>query len=127
LRLFNDAKGQEHARRALCPHFRNLADDQLRALAQNGGVIGMSYVPMFVDQTAPTLSRLLDHIDQVVKVEGIETVGLGPDFDGGRTLLRDVAETTHIVEELIPRGYGKGDIRKILGENTLRVLRATIG
>jgi membrane dipeptidase len=113
--------------KALCPHFRNLADDQLRALAQNGGVIGMSYVPMFVDERAPTLPRLLDHIDHAVEVAGIDTVGLGSDFDGGGTLLKDAVETPQIVEGLIERGYSEGDIRKILGENTLRVLRASIG
>ncbi len=113
--------------KALCPHFRNLADDQLRALAQNGGVIGMSYVPMFVDERTPTLPRLLDHIDHAVEVAGIDTVGLGSDFDGGGTLLKDAVETPRIVEGLIERGYSEGDIRKILGENTLRVLRASIG
>ena len=111
----------------LCPHPRNLADDQLRALADNGGVIGMSYVPMFVDAEAPTLDRLLDHIDHVVSVAGIDTVGLGSDFDGGGTLLSDATETPRIVEGLLKRGYREGDIRKILGENTLRVLRAAIG
>ena len=113
--------------RALCDHQRNLTDDQLRALAQHGGVIGMSYVPQFVDSEAPSLERLLDHIEHVADVAGIDTVGLGSDFDGGGTLLENVFEVERITEGLIARGYSAVDIRKILGQNTLRVLRATIG
>jgi membrane dipeptidase len=111
----------------LCAHPRNLADHQLKALAENRGVIGMSYVPMFVDETAPTLERLLDHIDHVASVAGVETVGLGSDFDGGGTLLKDATEVPRILEGLIKRGYGDGDIRKVLGENIFRVLQETIG
>ena len=113
--------------RALCNHPRNLDDSQLKALAQNGGVIGMSYVPFFIDETSPTLEKLVDHIDHVAQVAGIDTVGLGGDFDGGGTLLKDAAEVPSITEGLIKRGYGEADVKKILGENTLRVLRAAIG
>ena len=113
--------------RALCDHPRNLADDQLVALARNGGVIGVSYVPAFVDVQNPTLERLLDHIDHIVAVAGVETVGLGGDFDGGGTLLTDALEVPRITEGLLQRGYGEADVRRILGENTLRVLRAAIG
>jgi len=113
--------------KALCDHPRNLADDQLKALAENRGVIGLSYVPFFVDEKAPTLERLLDHVDHVASLVGVETVGLGSDFDGGGTLLRDATEVPRIVEGLIRRGYSESDIRKILGENTLRVLREAIG
>jgi membrane dipeptidase len=113
--------------KALCDHPRNLADDQLKALAENHGVIGLSYVPFFVDEKAPTLERLLDHVDHVASLVGVETVGLGSDFDGGGTLLKDATEVPRIVEGLIRRGYSESDIRKILGENTLRVLRETIG
>jgi membrane dipeptidase len=113
--------------KTLCDHPRNLADDQLKALAENRGVIGLSYVPFFVDEKAPTLERLLDHVDHVASLVGIDTVGLGSDFDGGGTLLKDATEVPRIVEGLIRRGYSENDIRKILGENTLRVLREAIG
>ena len=112
---------------ALCPHPRNLTDAQLQALATNGGVIGVSYVPSFIDPTHPTLDRLLDHIDHIVTVAGINTVGLGSDFDGGGTLLPDATATPHITEGLLTRGYSKSEVRKILGENFFRVLHATIG
>ena len=113
--------------RALCDHRRNLSDDQLRALRQNGGVIGLSFVPMFIDPAEPTLERLLDHVDHVIEVAGIETVGLGSDFDGGGTLLEGVEDYWRVTEGLQARGYAENEIRKILGENTRRVLQATIG
>jgi membrane dipeptidase len=113
--------------RRLCDHPRNLTDGQLKALAAARGVIGMSYVPYFVDAQNPTLERLLEHIDHVVSVAGIDVVGLGSDFDGGGTLLADATEVLGITEGLIRRGYREGDIRKILGENTLRLLQETLG
>jgi membrane dipeptidase len=113
--------------RQLCDHPRNLTDQQLKALAAKGGVIGMSYVPVFIDAEDPTLERLLDHVDHVVSVAGIDVVGLGSDFDGGGTLLADATEVPRITEGLLTRGYREGDIRKILGENTFRVLQETLG
>lgn len=113
--------------RALCEQPRNLDDDQLKALSENGGFIGMSYVPFFIDADKPTIERLVDHIDHAVEVAGIDTVGLGSDFDGGGTALRDAAQVPLITESLAKRGYGAEDIRKILGGNTFRVLEAAIG
>jgi len=113
--------------RRLCDHPRNLTDEQLKALAAARGVIGMSYVPYFVDAHNPTLERLLDHIDHVVSVAGIDVVGLGSDFDGGGTLLADATEVPRITEGLAKRGYREGDLRKILGENTFRLLGETLG
>ena len=112
---------------ALCHHPRNLADDQLRALADNGGVIGVSYVRGFIDTEHPTVERLLDHIDHITSVAGVEAVGLGSDFDGGGTLLADATATPRITEGLVKRGYSEDDIRKILGGNIFRVLKQTIG
>jgi len=113
--------------RQLCDHPRNLTDEQLRALAENGGVIGLSYVPVFVDAVHPTVERLLDHIDHVVSVAGVDVVGLGSDFDGGGTLLQDATQVPRITEGLLKRGYREANIRKILGENAFRVLREVIG
>ena len=113
--------------RALCDHPRNLTDEQLAALARNRGVIGMSFVPPFVDAERPTLDRLLDHIEHVAGVAGVETVGIGSDFDGGGTLLADATRYPCLTEGLIDRGFTEPDIRLILGGNTLRVLSETIG
>jgi membrane dipeptidase len=119
---------------ALCDHPRNLTDDQIRALAQNGGVVGITFVPGFVDPTwtpaqwpaRPSLEQLLDHIDHAVEVAGIDHVGIGSDFDGGGSVLGDATEYPRITAGLIERGYTETDIRKILGLNHLRVLRQAL-
>jgi len=70
------------------------------------------------------LSKLIDHIDHIAKVAGIDHVGLGPDFDGANDFpegARDVSMYPNITYELLKRGYSEPDIRKILGENFLRV------
>jgi membrane dipeptidase len=67
---------------------------------------------------------LIDHIDYIVKVAGIDHVGLGPDFDGAMDFpdqAQDVSMFPNITYELLKRGYSEKDIRKILGENFLRV------
>lgn len=106
---------------------RNLTDEQLRALARNRGVIGMSFVPDFVAAQNPTLEKLLDHIDHAAEVGGIDCVGIGSDFDGGGTLLAGATQMPEITRGLLSRGYAEADVRKILGGNTLRVLRESIG
>src|SRR5437588_502386 len=75
-------------------------------------------------QPAPPISILIDHIDHIVQVAGIDHVGLGADFDGAVDMpegARDVSELPNITYELLRRGYSERDIRKILGENFLRV------
>ena len=113
--------------RALCDHPRNLDDNQLKALAEKGGVVGITFVPRFISTEAPSFSDLLDHIDHAVETAGVDCVGLGSDFDGGGLLLRDATALPDITAELVRRGYTEGDIRKILGGNQLRLLRQIIG
>lgn len=75
--------------------------------------------------TDTQLPLLIDHIDHIVQVAGIEYAGLGSDFDGGVSFpadLKDVDDLPNIPVELVRRGYSDGDIRKILGGNVLRVL-----
>jgi membrane dipeptidase len=70
------------------------------------------------------ISKLIDHIDHIVKVAGIDHVGIGADFDGANDMpegARDVSMLPNITYELLKRGYSERDIRKILGENFLRV------
>jgi membrane dipeptidase len=75
----------------------------------------------------PPLSRLVDHIDHVVKLAGPDHVGLGSDFDGVPTLpagLEDCSRLPAITAELLRRGYSDEDVVKILGANTLRLMEA---
>ncbi len=71
------------------------------------------------------ISKLIDHIDHIVKVAGIDHVGIGADFDGANDMpegAQDVSMLPNITYELLKRGYSERDIRKILGENLLRVM-----
>ena len=74
-----------------------------------------------------TLAQLVDHIDYIVKLVGDDYVGLGSDFDGVSSLpqgMDDVTTYPKITEELLRRGYSKKSIKKILGGNVLRVMKA---
>ena len=121
--------GSHNACRALCEHPRNLTDDQIRAVADNGGVIGVTYVPAFVDadESKRTLERLLDHFDHIAQVAGTDCIGLGSDFDGGGDVLKDATVTPRITEGLLQRGWKEDDLRKMLGLNHLRVFRQVCG
>jgi len=127
--------------RALHDHPRNLTDRQIRALAERGGVIGVNAASLLVEP--PTLERLLDNIDHLVKVGGIEHTGLGPDFcdylaplmsqasralvppGGGRPVagLSGDRDLPKIALGLEARGYSAGQIELILSRNFLRVFR----
>ena len=106
---------------------RNLRDEQLRALAEKGGVVAITFVPDFIDAHNPTFDGLLDHIEHAVAVAGIDHVGLGSDFDGGGLLLEDATCLPDIAVGLANRGYAEADVRKILGANQLRFLQQVIG
>ena len=156
---------------SLCLHFRNLKDEQLKAIAQNGGVVFINFYSRFLDSTysrkeqaifaqnrmrldslkrtwkgdshgfnvarsnllrseldkiRPPLSLLIDHIDYAVKLAGVDHVGLGSDFDGITSSPLGMDDVTHfpnITRELLKRGYSERDVRKILGENFMRVFR----
>ena len=156
---------------AFCHHRRNLKDNQIKAIAKNGGVIQLNFYAGFLDSTyekktaqliakhkpeidslvahgtqpdyagimtmekykeetnaiRPPLSLLIDHLDYIVKLVGVDFVGLGSDFDGieaGPRELNGVQDFPLITKALLERGYSKKDIRKILGENFLRVFKA---
>ena len=133
--------------RALRDHHRNLSDEHLRAIAATGGVIGMNVLPNFVDGAEPTLDRVVDHLEHMAGVAGIDHVGLGPDFlreymdaiypqfdevrrFGGVDLkavvpgLARERDLPNLTERLFERGWAETDARKVLGENWLRVFRA---
>lgn len=124
--------------RALVDHPRNVPDDVLARLAGNGGVCMVTFVPYFVSQEcrdwalAPdgpepkaTLQQVADHVDHAREVAGVDHVGLGGDYDGCPELaqgLSDVSCYPALLAELLDRGWSDLDLRKLAGENALRVL-----
>ncbi|MFI5133905.1 MAG: dipeptidase [Chitinophagales bacterium] len=156
----------------ICPVFRNVKDDQIKAVVKNGGVICVNFYSGFIskeydqrsswlngagkkiaqdslwtiyhdsstvktkfdeyqknelEKVRPTLSQVVDHIDYIVKLVGDNYVGIGSDFDGVSSLpigMDDVTTYPKITEELKRRGYSNKSIKKILGGNVLRVMRA---
>ncbi len=157
---------------ALCPHRRNLKDDQLKAIKKNGGVVFINFNPGFIDSTysrkekamleankalkdslaktvkgddfirdqytaelmmdkyepiRPTFASLIDHFDYVAKLIGVDHVGIGSDFDGIAVTPQNMNDVTYLPEitrELLKRGYSEKDVKKILGGNFMRVLKA---
>ncbi len=151
---------------AIAPVPRNLKDEQIKAIAENDGVICINFYSGFLEegynrkvdslyavtvpekeqkknvkgdgkfdklsaeakeQVRPELSVVIDHIDYIVNLVGIDYVGLGGDFDGVESTakgLDDVSAYPNITKALVERGYSDGDIQKILGLNVLRVLDA---
>ncbi|MBA4312038.1 MAG: membrane dipeptidase [Chlorobiaceae bacterium] len=159
----------------ICPNKRNLKNEQIRAIAKNGGMVCVNFAPFFIDsgfaakeklmleknkervdefraqqkndvklkektlsqflhkeyaEILPSVKQLVDHIDHVAKLVGIDYVGLGSDYDGISVApagMEDVTCYPKITEELVRRGYSESDIKKILGENFLRVLKHNEG
>lgn len=107
-------------------HSRNLKDDQLSAIKENGGVVSVVLFPCFIsDKDRVYIKDFVDHIDYIVSLIGIDHVGIGSDFDGAQMPidLYDSSQMYKITDELISRGYKECDIEKILGGNLLRVLQ----
>jgi membrane dipeptidase len=116
--------------RVVCDHPRNMTDDMIRALAGNGGVMGMNFAPAFVHPVKATLGGVVDHIDHIVELVGPGHVGLGSDFDGIPSTpvgLEDATRMPGITGELVKRGYSEEDVRKILGGNHLRLIKEVAG
>lgn len=155
----------------ICPHRRNLKDDQIKAIAKNGGVVQINFYPLFLDSLgernfekfalhhkaefdslrASGISEyhagsqifekynkevqalrspfelLLQHIEYVIHLVGVDYVGIGSDFDGIELTplkMDDVTSYPLITKALLEKGYRKKDITKILGGNLIRVLKA---
>jgi len=112
--------------RFLCDHPRNLTDDQMRALAQAGGVCQITLYHGFLRKEGEaSILDAMTHLDHAISVMGIDHVGLGTDFDGdgGVVGLADASELTLFTRQLLKRRYSQEDIQKIWGGNFLRVMR----
>ncbi|MBV8841462.1 MAG: dipeptidase [Bryobacterales bacterium] len=125
--------------RALTKVPRNMTDEMIVALAKKGGVIDVNFNCGFISQKAAdaearkekppraTLADVVAHIDHIRKIAGIDAIGIGSDFDGVECTpegLDDVSKFPNLTRALLEKGYTPEDIRKIYGENFLRVMRA---
>ena len=111
--------------RALCDHPRNLTDDQMRALAQKGGVAQTTIYHGFLKKDGEaTINDVIAHLEHAIDVMGIDHVGLGTDFDGdgGVRGLADSSELINFTRRLLARRFSEHDIQKIWGGNFLRVM-----
>ena len=111
--------------RALCDHSRNLTDDQMRALAQKGGVAQTTIYHGFLKKDGEaTINDVIAHLEHAIDVMGIDHVGLGTDFDGdgGVRGLADSSELINFTRRLLARRFSEHDIQKIWGGNFLRVM-----
>lgn len=116
---------------AICPVPRNVPDEILRELKTNDGVVMVNFfsgfiVPKGSRNDRGTYRDVADHIDHIVKVAGIDHVGIGSDFDGiprWPVGLEDVSCFPRLTDELLRRGYSEADLHKILGGNVLRAFR----
>ena len=109
-------------------HARNMSDDMLRALSNNGGVIHIDTVIKYIDpldRAKTPLSVFVDHIAHAIEVAGADHVGLGLDYGYDAPApqgLEHIGKLGAVTYELLKRGYDEETVRKVLGENTLRVL-----
>lgn len=112
--------------RALCDVPRNLTNDQMRALAQKGGVAHITLYHGFLRADTPeaTILDAIDHLEHAIQVMGIDHVGIGTDFDGDGTVrgCADASELINFTRHLLKRRYSERDIAKIWGGNWLRVM-----
>lgn len=130
--------------RALEDHPRNLWDDQLRAVGDAGGVVGINALRAFLDGDEPGIEAVVDHVERVAEVAGIDHVGLGFDFYGynleymsptEREYMIDVttaegldgdADVVNVTPALLDRGFDPGGVRKILKDNFVRVFESVL-
>jgi membrane dipeptidase len=115
---------------ALADHARNVPDSILRRLPENGGVLMQVFYPPYinVDEPVATISDVANHIEHIRDVAGIDHVGIGSDFDGIPTYvqgLEDVSTFPALFIELARRGWTDEELKKLAGENLLRVMRET--
>ena len=105
---------------ATCNVNRNLTDDEIRGVAATGGVVGIGYWDAAVCELTP--AAVVDAIEHVIAVGGLQTAALGSDYDGATTVAWDTSEIAVITQELRDRGRSDDEIRAIMGGNTFRVM-----
>lgn len=112
--------------RALCPHPRNLNDDQIRAIAIKGGVIGINFYPYFLSKNGDAgIPDIIKHIEYIAGLAGTDCIAFGSDFDGIESLPQGIEgpqDFPRIIEEFLRLNYSEDDLKKICHNNFLRVM-----
>ena len=114
---------------SLCPHWRCLTDDQIKTLANAGGVLGIAFAPFFIDAEHPTIDRIVEHICYVRDLVGIEHVAIGSDFDGlgdSTAVVGDVSQLVLLTQSMLAHGLSEPEVQQVWGGNFMRLLRETI-
>ena len=109
---------------------RNLYDDQIISIAKSGGVIGVVFYPPFLKNGSADIEDVIQHIDYIVNLVGIDYVAIGSDFDGIEVTpvgLEDVTKFPNLTLKLLEHGYTQQDVEKILGGNFMRVFEQVCG
>lgn len=107
---------------ATCKVNRNLTDDEVRGVAKTGGIIGIGYWDGALCDTSPrAAAKAMKHVRDLV---GIEHVALGSDYDGATTVRFDTSQLVQVTQALMDEGFTAQEIRAVMGENALRVIRA---
>ncbi len=107
---------------ATCKVNRNLTDDEIKGVAKTGGVIGIGYWEGAVCSTDPrAAAKAMKHVRDLV---GIQYVALGSDYDGATTVRFDTSQLTQVTQALMNEGFTPQEIRAVMGQNALRVIRA---
>ena len=116
--------------RSLCDHPRNLTDEQMRRLADSGGVMQVTFYEGFLRAgSCASIADAIEHINHAVNVMGVEHVGIGTDFDGdgGVPGLAHAGELINLTRALLRERYSEADLQLLWGENFLRVMRQVQG
>ncbi|WP_395619543.1 dipeptidase [Sphingorhabdus sp.] len=107
---------------ATCKVNRNLTDDEVRGVAKTGGIIGIGYWDGALCDTSPrAAAKAMKHVRDLV---GIQFVALGSDYDGATTVRFDTSQLVQVTQALMEEGFTAAEIRAVMGENALRVIRA---
>jgi len=114
----------------ICNHIRNLNDEQILAIKENGGVIGINFCPEFLNETGKASSEdIIKHIEYISALAGPEHVGFGADFDGIEATpddIRNAGEILRVIDKLLALNYRESDVEAIAGGNFLRVVKEVL-
>src|SRR5690606_21247587 len=112
---------------AVWPHWRNVTDEQIRAVADTGGTVGVMLQRSFLGSGKVSTATVVDHIGHIIQLVGADHAAIGTDYDGAiypPDDLKRPLELPRIVDEMLRRGFTPEDVQKVLGASFLRVVEA---